>query len=358
MNIPLSKTTIIPLSRIILAAAAIATVLATAPATAADYTIRMSTESPTGSPNNVILSAFRDALQEELGDRVEIEFFEAGALGDEPLHLDMIRSGQIQAYPLGSDAVQLDPKWAIFDMPFLIPDRETASRLLDGEIGQELAASMRERADLEVLGLGEVGFRNITNSVRPVTKPEDLAGLRLRVPGAQTRITAFTMLGANPITMNMGELYLSLQQGTVDGQENPLSVIDSWSLYEVQDYVTLSRHVYSPVTLVMHGPTFELDGRRGKGSGTPGGEGRGAGDARLRRGIRPEPGLQDRRALGDPRDRRRGLQGGIGADLGRDLEDRRRGVRPEGHRGRLGQLTSHISLDGRPRRGRPPSSHT
>jgi TRAP-type transport system periplasmic protein len=244
-------------SSFLITAICVAGAIGAGPATAQDYTIRMSTESPTGSPNNVILSTFRDALQEELGDRVAIEFFEAGALGDEPLHLDMIRSGQIQAYPLGSDAVQLDPKWAIFDMPFLIADRDTAIRVSDGEIGQEMAASMRQRADLEVLGLGEVGFRQITNGVRPVVTPADLSGLRLRVPGSQTRIMAFQMLGANPITMNMGELYLSLQQGTVDGQENPLSVISSWSLYEVQAYTTLSRHVYSPVTLVMHGPTFD-----------------------------------------------------------------------------------------------------
>ncbi len=245
------------LLRAIFTATLLSGAISAVPAMAQDYTIRMSTESPTGSPNNVVLSAFRDALQERLGDRVKIEFFEAGALGDEPLHLDMIRSGQIQAYPLGSDAVQFDPKWAIFDMPFLFASRDKAIAVLDGEIGQEMAASMRSRTDLEVLGLGEVGFRQMTNSVRPIVKPEDLAGLRLRVPGSKTRIMAFQMLGANPITMNMGELYLSLQQGTLDGQENPLSVISSWSLYEVQKYVSLSRHVYSPVTLVMHGPTFD-----------------------------------------------------------------------------------------------------
>jgi TRAP-type transport system periplasmic protein len=227
------------------------------PAVAQDYTIRMSTESPVGSPNNVILQAFRDALADELGDRVKIDYFDAGALGDEPLHLDMIRTGQIHAYPLGSDAVQFDSKWAVFDMPFMITDRETAVKILDGEIGAEMAASMREKAGLQVLGFGEVGFRHVTNSIRPIEEPADLQGLRLRVPGSQTRIMAFQSFGANPVTMNMGELYLSLQQGTMDGQENPLSVISSWSLYEVQDYISLTGHVYSPVTLVMHGLTYD-----------------------------------------------------------------------------------------------------
>lgn len=241
--------------KLVVSAALVAAVAV--PAVAQDYTIRMSTESPTGSPNNVLLQAFRDALVEELGDRVDIEYFDSGSLGDEPLHLDMIRSGQIQAYPLGSDAVQFDPKWAVFDMPFLMPNRETAVKILDGEIGQEMADSMRERANLQVLGFGEVGFRHVTNSIRPVVTPADLQGLRLRVPGSQTRIMAFEAFGANPVTMNMGELYLGLQQGTMDGQENPLSVISSWSLYEVQKYISLTGHVYSPVTLIMHGPTFD-----------------------------------------------------------------------------------------------------
>ena len=172
-----------------------------------------------------MLAAFRDALQEELGDAVAIEYFDGGTLGDEIVHMEMVRSGQLDVIPIGSDAVQLDAKWAVFDMPFLILDTEVATKILDGEIGQQLIELMRASADLQVLGFGEIGFRNITNNVRPIVTPADLQGLKLRTPGSKTRILAFEKLGATPVTMNIGELHLALQQGTVDGQENPLGNI-------------------------------------------------------------------------------------------------------------------------------------
>ncbi len=227
------------------------------PAAAADLDLKMSVESAPGAATQVMLAAFRDALKDELGDAVAIDYYDGGTLGDEIVHMEMVRSGQLDVIPIGSDAVQLDAKWAIFDMPFLFPDRDTASRILDGEIGQELAASMRKSADLQVLGFGEIGFRNITNNVRPVVAPADLEGLKLRTPGSKTRILAFEMLGATPVTMNIGELYLALQQGTVDGQENPLGNIKAFSWFEVQKYLSLSHHVYTPITLVMNGARWD-----------------------------------------------------------------------------------------------------
>ena len=158
---------------------------------------------------------------------------------------------------MGSDAVQLDGKWAIFDMPFLFDSRETVSRLLDGDIGEELRQSMRESAGLELLAFGELGFRQITNNVRPIVKPEDLNGVQIRVPGTEARVLSFRSFGAQPISMNLGELYLGLQQGTVDGQENPLITIKNRSFFEVQDYLSLSNHVYTPVTLVMNGAKYD-----------------------------------------------------------------------------------------------------
>ena len=88
--------------------------------------VRMSVESAPGAATQVMLAAFRDALQEEMGDAVEIEYFDGGTLGDEIVHMEMVRTGQLDVIPIGSDAVELDSKWAIFDMPFLFPDRETA----------------------------------------------------------------------------------------------------------------------------------------------------------------------------------------------------------------------------------------
>ena len=126
------------------------------------------------------------------------------------------------------------------------------SKVLDGEIGKQLDASFQKSAGLKVIGFGEIGFRHISNNVRPVTVPADLKGLKLRTPGSKTRILAFEMLGASPISMNIGEVYLGLQQGVVDGQENPLGNIRKWSWFEVQKYISMSRHVYTPITFVMN----------------------------------------------------------------------------------------------------------
>ncbi len=239
-----------------IASAAIVSVLATmfvAPGAYAEaLKLRLSVESTPGAATQHMLASFRDALKAELGDAVEIEFFDSGTLGDEIVHMQQVRTGQLDVIPIGSDAVQLDSKWAVFDIPFLFADRDAVARVLDGDIGRQLDESFHKSAGLKVLGFGEIGFRNISNNVRPVTVPEDLKGLKLRTPGSKTRILSFEMLGASPIKMNIGEVYLALQQGVVDGQENPLGNIRKWSWYEVQKYISMSRHVYTPITFVMN----------------------------------------------------------------------------------------------------------
>jgi tripartite ATP-independent transporter DctP family solute receptor len=232
--------------------------LATAGGVAAqDLTLRISGENPPSGNDLKMAQKFADLLKEELGDGFEFELFHTQALGDENVHIQMIRTGQIDIYPMGSDAVKLDKKWAIFDMPFLFKDRDAVSRLLDGEIGDALRQSMRESAGLEVLAFGELGFRQISNNVRPIVKPEDLKGIKLRTPGSETRVLSFEMLGAAPITMNLGEVYLAMQQGTIDGQENPLITIKGRSYFEVNKYLSLSGHVYTPVTFVMNAAKYD-----------------------------------------------------------------------------------------------------
>jgi tripartite ATP-independent transporter DctP family solute receptor len=214
--------------------------------------LRLSVESTPGASTQQMLAAFRDALKAEMGDAVEIEYFDSGTLGDEIVHMQQVRTGQLDVIPMGSDAVQLDTKFAVFDIPFLFSSRDKVSAVLDGPIGTDLDASFQENAGLKILGFGEIGFRNITNNVRPVVTPADLQGLKLRTPGSKTRILSFEMLGASPIKMNIGEVYLALQQGVIDGQENPFGNIAKWSWDEVQKYISLSRHVYTPITLVMN----------------------------------------------------------------------------------------------------------
>jgi len=214
--------------------------------------LRLSVESTPGAATQHMLASFRDFLKGELGDKVEIEFFDSGTLGDEIVHMEQVRTGQLDVIPIGSDAAGLDPKWLVFDIPFLFKDRVTVAKVFDGDIGRQLDASFQKTVGLKVLGFGEIGFRHITNNVRPIKVPADLKGLKLRTPGSPGRVLAFEMLGANPITMNIGEVYLALQQGVVDGQENPFGNINKWKWYEVQKYISLSRHVYTPITFVMN----------------------------------------------------------------------------------------------------------
>lgn len=219
--------------------------------------LRLSVETPQGEPLNYMLRAFADALEADSPGMFAVEIFDGGVLGDEIAQMELIRAGQVDVVPMGSDVVEIDNRFAVFDAPFLFPDAGTARAALDGELKDSLGESLRERTGLELLAFGELGFRMITNNVRPVVTPADLDGLKLRTPGSSTRIMAFETLGAAPTPMSLGEVYLALQQGVLDGQENPFGTIREMSFHEVQDYLSLSRHVYTPITLAMNGAKFD-----------------------------------------------------------------------------------------------------
>lgn len=238
-------------------AIAVSAALAGGHAHADPVKIRMSSPSPASGFDSVLMTKFAEKVKAKLGDDFSYESFDNASIGDEIVHLQQIRTGQLDVTPIGSDAVELDPAWAVFDMPFLFPDRAMVAKVLDGEFGDKLAASMRDRAGLEVLAFGEIGFRQITNSVRPVNTPADFKGMRIRVPGSQTRILTFKTFGANPTTLNFSEVYLALQAKTIDGQENPLNDIVTRSIHEVQQYLSISNHVYTPVTFAMNAKKFD-----------------------------------------------------------------------------------------------------
>ena len=240
-----------------LALASFAALFATGPVSADTVNLKLSVETPQGDPLNVMLRAFAESLGNRVGDQVSIEIFDGGVLGDEIAQMELVRAGEVDVVPMGSDVVEIDKHFAIFDLPFLFPDAATAHSALDGELGTHLADSLREVAGVEVLAFGELGFRVISNNKRPINTPEDLKGLKLRTPGSKTRILAFQALGAAPTPMNLGEVYLALKQGALDGQENPLSVVKEFSFFEVQKYISITRHVYTPITLTMHGKTWD-----------------------------------------------------------------------------------------------------
>lgn len=224
----------------------------------AETKMRLAVETTSGDPTHVMLSTFRDALAESAGDEVSFVFNDGGSLGDEHALSELIRAGAVDVIPMGTDGVAaLDNHYAIFDTPFLFASKEQARSALDGEFGEAMASSLREKANLEVLAFGELGVRVISNSKREISTPADLSGLKLRTPSSPTRMMAFQTLGAAPTNLPLGEVYMGLKQGVIDGQENPLSVIKEFSLHEAQPYISLTNHIYTPITLVMNGAAYD-----------------------------------------------------------------------------------------------------
>jgi len=148
-------------------------------------------------------------------------------------------------------ALFLDKRFDAFSLPWLFADHEVANAVCDGEFGRR-ALDWLEEHGIHGIAYGVNGFRQLTNSVRPVRHPDDLRGMKIRVAGTDLFRAVFTAFGANPLTMNFGEVFTSLQQGTISAQENPLSIIDSSKLYEVQNHLTVWNYAYDPLILTFN----------------------------------------------------------------------------------------------------------
>lgn len=181
-----------------------------------------------------------------VGDRFDFVEFPASALGGEREVIEGLQLGTVEATIVSSGVLSnFVPEVGVFDIPFLFRDFEHARSVLDGPIGQEMLAKFQDQG-LIALAWGEQGFRHITNNRAPINAPADLAGLKLRTMENPVHILAFQTLGAAPTPMAWPEVVSALEQGTIDGQENPLSVIVSSKLNEVQKNLTLTGHVYAP----------------------------------------------------------------------------------------------------------------
>lgn len=191
---------------------------------------------------------FAEDLQAALGDSHTVEFYADGQLGDERELLQKLRLGTVQFTLISSIMTNVAPEFAPFDMPFLVQDRAHL-KAIDESIVQPVLAPKAEEAGLKVLSTWENGFRQITNNTRPIDTPADLAGLKIRTPSSEWRLAMFSEWGANPTPMAFSEVFVALQTGTMDGQENPLTNITGANFQEVQRYLSLTGHVYSPTYL-------------------------------------------------------------------------------------------------------------
>lgn len=205
--------------------------------------------SPT-SHYSVGAQAFIETLNELSNGTFTGEEAPAGQLGAERDMIEGLQIGSLDVVitstgPLGNFV----PEIFALDLPFLFRDYAHARDTLDGEIGEELLAKIGEY-DLVGLAWSENGFRHMTNSQRPILTPDDLSGLKLRTMENRVHMTAFSGMGASPTPMAFTELFTALQQGVVDGQENPITVITASKFWEVQKYVSLTGHVYSPAVIL------------------------------------------------------------------------------------------------------------
>ncbi len=189
---------------------------------------------------------FADDLAKRTGNKLKLKGFGNASLGSDPqMQNALIGGAQEMTVVSTATLVGIVSDFGVYDLPFVFGNEQEADAILDGPFGQALNAKLLDKG-LVGLVYWENGFRNLTNSKRPVTKQEDLQGIKLRVMQNPVYIDMFKGFGANAIPLAFSELFTALETGTVDGQENPVNTIQSSKFYEVQKYLSLTKHVYSP----------------------------------------------------------------------------------------------------------------
>lgn len=243
------KTSITLIRRAVLAVAGVAVFSAALPALAQDIKprlIRFGYGLNEQSNQGRGAKAFAEAVEKASGGKMKVRTIGASALGPD-MQMQNSLIGGAQEMMVGSTAtlVGITKEMALWDTPFLVSNTKEADALLDGPIGDKIRDKLQEKG-LVGLAYWENGFRNLTNSKRAITKVEDLDGIKLRVMQNNVFLNSFKTLGANAIPMAFSELFSALETNTVDGQENPFNTILSSKFYEVQKYMTVTNHVYSP----------------------------------------------------------------------------------------------------------------
>lgn len=210
-----------------------------------------------GNPRHEAAVAFANAVKQKSGGKIEVQVAPSAQLGDDAAMLTALRSGSLDlsANSQGATATVV-PEYAAFGMPFLFTDSAQAFKLLDGPLGKELADKSAQK-NLIVLGYWDNGIRQVSNSKRPVLTPADMKGLKIRTPPDAVTIDIMTALGAETQQIKFAELYVALQQGVVDGQENPLANIDASKLYEVQKFISLTGHKFEMTPFLMSKRTWD-----------------------------------------------------------------------------------------------------
>lgn len=216
------------------------------------YLIRVGHTLQEDTPTHKAFLDFKSYVEKESEGKIEIEVYPNSALGSERQMVEATQLGTLEV-SLATTAVlaNFDPKLTVFELPFLYNNLDIARKSVDGEL-TKVATEDLSKVNLKSLTLLENGFRNVTNSQRPIHTPEDMQGLKIRTMENPIHMETFKLMGASPTPMAFTELYTALQQGTVDAQENPIFLIYTSKFQEVQDYLSLTGHIYASGGMVIN----------------------------------------------------------------------------------------------------------
>jgi tripartite ATP-independent transporter DctP family solute receptor len=232
----------------LLAAAAVA---ALGLAQAQTRTIKFANQNAEGHPVVLGMKKFAELVNDRSGGKLKVNVYPGGALGSDQANVSSLQGGTLEMASMNSGIFASQVKdFAVYDFPFLFGNSKEADAVVDGPFGKAMHAKLLDKG-LVGLGYYELGFRHLTNGKRPVARVEDIAGLKLRVIPNPINIDWVSALGANPTPLPFPELYAALEQGAVDGQENPVATIVGAKLFEVQKYMTLTYHQYNPQSIVV-----------------------------------------------------------------------------------------------------------
>jgi tripartite ATP-independent transporter DctP family solute receptor len=232
--------------------------LAVVPAAAQQPTVlRLGHTGGPGSLFESVASKYAAKVNDALKGKVEIQATGASKLGSDEQMIKGIKIGAPEMSLMSTVFENTEPKFGVFEMPYLIANRAHMKRVAENPKVQAALFEAAPSKGIRVLGMGENGFRHITTSVRAIEKPEDLKGLSLRVPSGAWRLKMFKAFGANPTPMPLGEVYNALKTGAVEAQENPLPQIAGTKFHEVQKFLSLTGHVYTPAVLLIGEDTWK-----------------------------------------------------------------------------------------------------
>lgn len=237
------------LLKTLLAAALVAAALIPA-AQAQERTIKFAFQNQKEHPQAQGAQKFADLVAAKTNGRIAVKLFPGGTLGGDLQTVSALQGGTVEMTVLNAGILSAQTKeFGIYDFPFLFASPQEADAVTDGPFGKKLLDKLQSK-NLVGLAYWELGFRNVTNSKRPITKAEDLVGLKIRVIQSPIYIDMFNALGANAVPMPFPELYTAMEQKAVDGQENPFSTILASKFSEVQKYLTVTRHMYNPQAVI------------------------------------------------------------------------------------------------------------